>query len=213
MDQNLKKTTQLRVERTITSLEKNNMKGYYVDSLQALRELLSKLIPQGSSIAVGGSQTLFETGTLDWIRANNYRFYDRYAPGLTPIEIKEVHRKAFTVDAYLCSTNAITESGTLYNVDGSGNRVAAMIYGPDRVIVLASVHKIVKDDADAIQRNREISGPTNCMRLNLKTPCVYTGTCSDCISPDRICSAYAFIRYQREKDRIHVIFIDDAYGY
>ena len=213
MDQNLKKTTHLRVERVISNLEKNNMKGYFVDSLPALKECLSTLIPTGSTIAVGGSQTLFETGTLDWIRANNYRFYDRYAPGLTPIEIKEVHRKAFSVDVYLCSTNAITESGTLYNVDGSGNRVAAMIFGPDRVIVLAGVNKIVKDEADAIRRNREMSGPTNSMRLNLQTPCVHTGTCTDCISPDRICSAYTFIKYQREKNRIHVILIDDAFGY
>ena len=126
MDQHLKKVTTEKVKRILTNLEKNNMNGYFVSDLEALKELIQTLVPVKSTIAVGGSQTLTETGLLDWIRSNDYHFYDRYAPGLTPQEIKAVHRQAFSVDAYFMSTNAITENGELYNVDGSGNRVAAL---------------------------------------------------------------------------------------
>lgn len=213
MDQHLLKITQEKVTRLISSLEKNNMRGYYVQNEIELKQVLAKLMPDASSVAVGGSMTLFETGTLEWIRQNNYHFYDRYAQGLTADEIKEVHRKAFSVDTYLCSVNAITEKGELYNVDGSGNRVAAMIYGPDRVIVIAGTNKIVKDIDDAITRNREISAPANAVRLNMGTPCTITGSCSDCKSTGRICCAYTTIAYQRNKDRIHVIFVQGSYGY
>jgi len=213
VDQHLKKITNEKVNRIIANLEKHNMKGHFVNNIEALETLIAQLVPPNSTIAVGGSQTLFETGILDWIRTNNYHFYDRYAPGLTAEDIKEIHRKAFTADAYFCSVNAITENGELYNVDGSGNRVAAMIYGPDKVIVIAGLNKIVKDLDAAIQRNREFSAPANSVRLNTGTPCTVTGSCSDCLSPGRICCAYTTIAHQRIKDRINVIFIDGAYGY
>lgn len=213
MDQHLSKVTKEKVHRLISNLEKNNMKGYFVEDEVELKALLSKLMPAKTSCAVGGSMTLFETKTLDWIRENDYHFYDRYAQGLTAEEIKDIHRKAFTVDTYLCSVNAITEKGELYNVDGSGNRVAAMIYGPDRVIVIAGTNKIVKNLDDAITRNREVSAPANAVRLSMGTPCTVTGTCSDCKSEGRICCAYTTIAHQRIKDRIHVIFINGSYGY
>ena len=213
VDPNLQKIQQIKVSRVIENLKKNNMNGYYVDSIDALKSLIQTLIPTQSTIAVGGSQTLFETGLLDWIRQSDYVFYDRYAPGLSADDLKTIHRKAFTADAYLCSSNAITEQGELYNVDGSGNRVAAMIYGPDRVIVVAGLNKIVKNLDEAKLRNREIAAPTNCVRLNMATPCATTSSCADCKSPARICCAYTMIGFQRNKDRIHVIFIDGHFGY
>lgn len=213
MDQHLKKITLEKVNRIIQNLEKHNMTGHYVKSIDDLKKLVLELVPPKSTIAVGGSQTLFETGMLDFIRANDFHFYDRYAPGLTADDIKQVHRKAFTADAYFCSVNAITEKGELYNVDGSGNRVAAMIYGPDKVIVIAGLNKIVKDIDAAIERNREVSAPANCVRLNTGTPCTLTGSCADCVSPGRICCAYTTIAHQRIKDRLHVIFLDGQYGY
>ena len=213
MDQNLKKTTLYKVERVIKNLEKNNMTGHFVDSTDQLLKLLSELMPPGTSVAVGGSMTLFETGVIDWIRENAYHFFDRYATGLTAAELKDVHRKAFSADTYLCSVNAITEKGELYNVDGNGNRVAAMIYGPDKVIAVVGLNKIVVDLPAAISRNREIAAPANNIRLNTGTPCTLTGSCSDCKTPSRICCAYTTIGFQRTPNRIHVILIDGDYGY
>lgn len=213
MDQHLKKINDARISRTIANLAKNNMNGYHVSTVEALKDLLKTLIPENGSVAVGGSMTLFETGLIDWIREQPYHFYDRYAPGITAAELKQVHRNAFSTDAYFCSSNAITEKGELYNVDGSGNRVAALSYGPDKVFVILSANKIVKNLDEAITRNREVSAPANNVRLNTGTPCTYTGTCSDCKSEGRICCSYSVISHQRDKNRIHVIFIDGQYGY
>ena len=212
-DPSLRKVMMHKVNRVLDNLKRNNMNGYYVETLDELKALVTTLVPPKSSIAVGGSQTLTETGMLQWIRENDFQFYDRYAPGLSADDLKQIHRKAFTVDAYFCSSNAITENGELYNVDGSGNRVAAMIYGPDRVIVIAGINKIVKDIDDAIRRNREIAAPTNCVRLNMSTPCAVTGSCADCKTPARICCAYSTIGFQRNKDRMHVILVDGYFGY
>jgi len=213
MDAHLKKIMHEKVHHTIAGLKKNNINGYFVTSIEDLQTKIKELIPAEGTIAVGGSQTLFETGTLDFLRSQSYHFYDRYAPGLTAADLKEIHRKAFTADAYLCSVNAVTESGELYSVDGSGNRVAAMIYGPDKIIIIAGYNKIVKNLPDAITRNREVSAPANNVRLNTGTPCIHTGSCIDCKTPSRICCAYVTIGFQRDPNRIHVIFIDGEYGY
>ncbi|GAB6107124.1 lactate utilization protein [Fusibacter bizertensis] len=213
MDQHLKKVTESRIKRTILNLAKNNMNGYHVANTKELKNLLANLVPENASVAVGGSMTLFETGIIDWIREQPYHFFDRYAEGITPAELKQVHRNAFSANAYFCSSNAITERGELYNVDGSGNRVAAISYGPDKVFIILSANKIVKNIEEAVTRNREISAPANNVRLNTGTPCTFTGSCSDCRSEGRICCSYSIIAHQRDKDRIHVIFIDGQYGY
>ncbi|MBE0449518.1 MAG: lactate utilization protein [Clostridia bacterium] len=213
MDQNLHSVMLKKVDRTIANLEKNNMHGHYVTSIEALHEKIKSIVPENSVVSVGGSMTLFETGVIDLLRNEPYVFLDRYAEGLTPEEIKSIFRQSFSADAYFASTNAITENGELYNVDGTGNRVAAMIFGPDKVIIIAGLNKIVKDLDEAVHRNREVSAPANVKRLSMQTPCQTTGTCSDCKSIGRICVAYTTIGFQRVKDRIHVIFVDGAYGY
>lgn len=213
MDNNVKWVIEKRVKRTIENLEKNNMEGYYVEDEKELIEKISELIHEGDTVSVGGSMTLFETGVIDFLRCGKYNFLDRYEDGLTREDIKEVYRKSFFADAYFTSSNAITENGELYNVDGNGNRVAAMIYGPDKVIVVAGVNKIVKDLDDAIKRNREIAAPANTKRLNRKTPCKEMGYCTDCNSPERICNDYVVIKKQAEKGRIKVIFVEKELGY
>ena len=115
-------------------------------------------------------------------------------------------RKTFYANAYFTSTNAITEKGELFNVDGNGNRIAAMLYGPDKVIVICGANKIVKNIDEAIKRNKEIAAPANTKRMNAKTPCKITGYCMDCSSQDRICCEYSVIKRQRFDNRIHVIF-------
>jgi hypothetical protein len=189
------------------------MEAYYVHNEKQLLKKISEITKEGETVAVGGSMTLFETGVIDYLGNGKFNFLDRYKEGITGEELKEVYRKSFFADSYFVSSNAITENGELYNVDGAGNRVAAMIYGPDKVIVVASTDKIVKDLDAAIKRNQEYSAPANAKRLNRKTPCAKTGYCMDCSSEERICNEYTLIKRQPIKGRIKVIFIDEKLGY
>lgn len=203
----------LKIKRTIEALGKNNMEAFYVENVDELHKKIKELVPQNSVVSVGGSRTLFETEVMELLGDGSYKFLDRYAPGLTPADIKKLYRDSFSADAYFTSTNALTENGELYNVDGTGNRVAAMIYGPEMVIVVCGINKIVKDLDEAIDRNKSVAAPINAKRLNRNTPCAITGVCSDCNSPDRICNDYVVIRRQGLKDRIKVIIIGEEYGY
>ncbi len=202
-----------KVKRTMANLEKNNMEAFYVkDELEAL-DKVKEIIKEGEIVAVGGSMTLFETGIIDLLRDGNYKFLDRYKDSITSDELKEIYRKSFFADSYLVSSNAITEDGELYNVDGNGNRVAAMLYGPDKVIVIVGTNKIVRDEEEAIERNKAISAPGNAKRLNRKTPCAKVGYCMDCSSEERICNEYVLIRRQGRKGRIKVIIVGKELGY
>ncbi len=213
MDNNVKFVMEKRVLRTIDSLEKNNMKGYFVQNEEEVIKKIDEIINEGDTVSVGGSMTLFETGVIEFLRNGKYNFLDRYKEGLTPDDIKTIYRKSFAADAYFTSSNALTEEGELYNVDGRGNRVAAMIYGPEKVIVVVGVNKIVRDLDEAIMRNREIAAPANAKRLSRKTPCSEVGYCMDCSSKDRICSDYVVIKKQLDLDRIHVIIVNKELGY
>ena len=213
MDQNVVFVIQEKIKRTIENLEKNNIKGYFVQNEEEACSKIKELIPEGSTVAVGGSMTLFEIGAIDLLRNGKYNFLDRYEAGLTAEQMKEIHRKAFFADAYLTSSNAVTEEGELYNGDGTGNRVAAMIYGPDKVIVVVGFNKIVKDLNEAISRVENLAAPANTKRLSRRTPCTKTGYCMDCDSPERICNDYVLIKKQNTPGRIHVIIINKELGY
>ncbi len=213
MDNNVKFVIDKKVERTIKALEKNNMNGYFVEDKEALLKKITELVPEKSSVAFGGSMSIIETGVVDFVRTADYELLDRFAPGLEMSEIKEIFRKSFAVDAYITSTNAITVDGELYNVDGTGNRVAAMMFGPEKVIVVCSVNKIVEDIEEAELRVETMAAPANAKRLDRKTPCAEVGYCMDCNSPDRICRNYTVIKSQGAKGRIHVIFTSEATGY
>lgn len=213
MDKNVEWLNEKRIEKTIKSLESNNMNGYFVKDKKELIETIEKIVDKGSVVSCGGSMTLFETGIIDYLREGRYTFLDRYEDGLSKEDTKEIFRKSFFADAYFTSTNAITENGELYNVDGNGNRVAAMMYGPDKVIVIVGSNKIVKNESEAIERVKSIVAPANTKRLNRKTPCATTGMCANCSSPDRICDNYTTIKRQVQKDRMHIIFINENLGY
>ncbi|MCL2498097.1 MAG: lactate utilization protein [Symbiobacteriaceae bacterium] len=202
-----------RAERTMIALERNRMKAHFVESRDLVVPLLKELIPSDASVSFGGSQTLDQCAVLTFLRGGSYRVIDRYTPGLTPEEVKQVQREAFSADYYLCSVNALSENGWLYAVDGGGNRVAAMIYGPDNVIIVAGVNKLVFDEDEAFLRLERLAAPANAMRLNLLTPCVHDGYCSNCNSEDRICCSYVSIGPQRQKGRITVILVGEELGY
>ncbi len=208
-----------RIEKVIANLAKNNMCGYYVDSKNDVVPLIDTLIAEGSTVAVGGSVSLFECGVIDHLRCGKYNFLDRYAPDLNPKQIQHIFLESFRADVYLSSSNAITEDGMLFNVDGNSNRVAALCYGPKSVIVIVGWNKIVRDFEEAIHRVKTIAAPKNNMRLITGTYCYTEGACSDersgngCKSIERICCNYVLTSYQRQKDRIKVIMVGENLGY
>ena len=213
MDKNTDWVKDQRIKRTMENLEKNNIEAFYLHDENEIIEKVSEFLKEGDTVSVGGSMTLFETGIIEYLRNGKFKFLDRYREGLSSAEIKEVFRNSFSADVYLTSSNALTENGELFNVDGTGNRVAAMLYGPDKVIVIVGENKIVKNVDQAILRNKEMSAPANCKRLSRKTPCVHTGHCMDCSSDERICNDYVLIRRQSIKGRLKVIIVGKSLGY
>ena len=201
------------------------MEAYYAkDSNEALKTVES-LLNKGDTIAVGGSVTLNEIGAMELIRNGSYNFLDRYKKDITPQELKQVYAESFSADWYLCSSNAVTESGELYNVDGNCNRIAALTYGPKNVIVVVGKNKIVPTLKDAVLRVKTIAAPKNTVRLGLDTYCAKNGECvslkvgdkygmlSGCDSPNRICATATVTSKQRNVGRIKVIIVDQELGF
>lgn len=213
MNENIKWVNEKKIEKTINNLKKNNINGYYVKDNDELINLIKDIAKEGEVVSVGGSMSLFESKVIELLRSGRYEFLDRYKKDLTQEDIKEIYRKSFFADTYFASANAITEDGKIFNVDGNGNRVAAILYGPDKVVLIVGVNKIVKNIEQAVARNRAISGPSNAKRLNLSTPCIKTGQCMECNIEDRICCEYTVIKRQRNPKRMHVIFINDTLGF
>lgn len=213
MDKYVAWVNETKIQNTIKALENNNMKGYLASDKDELIRIIDALTTEGDTVSCGGSMTLFETGIIDYLRSGRFDFLDRYKDKLTKDDLKELYRKTFSADVFFTSTNAITENGELYNVDGNGNRIAAMLYGPDKVIVVTGVNKIVKDINEAVERNKNMCAPANAKRLDTNTPCKVKGHCMDCSSPDRICCEYTVIKRQRVENRIHVIFLNENFGY
>ncbi len=213
MDKNKYEVIKTKMQRTAEALRKNNFYCECVETSGDALELVKSLINEGDSVSVGGSVTLMETGVLELLRNGKYNFYDRYVSGLTKEEIDDIYLKSFSCDVYFTSSNAITENGELYNVDGNSNRVAAMLYGPKSVIVIAGYNKIVKDIDEAKSRLQEIAAPANAVRLNTGTPCTVTGKCCNCSSENRICANTVIMSRQRKKDRVKVILVGEELGY
>ena len=210
---------ELKIRRTMTALEKNNMHAYYApDSADAVK-IVESLLKEGDTISCGGSVTLDATGIKALMRSGKYNFLDREAVA-TDAERQAIYRKTFSADAFLTSSNAITENGELYNIDGGGNRVAAMLFGPEKVIVVAGYNKIVRDLEAAAVYVKSLTTPANALRLHLDTPCTHAacpGTdgdmCAGCRSENRICSLYTVMAYQRNKNRVHVVLVGEEVGY
>ncbi len=213
-----------KIKKVMIAIENNNMCAYYAETKSDVINVISELLKEGESVAVGGSVSLAECGVLDFLRNGNYNFIDRYKPDLTADEIRDVFVSSFGCDTYLCSTNAITLKGELYSVDGNGNRVAAMIYGPKSVVVVVGKNKIVSDLDEAIKRVKTIAAPKNSKRLGCSTYCEKTGNCislknedgymcDGCDVDNRICSNYIVMAKQRNKNRVKVIIVNEDIGY
>ncbi len=216
-------------ENTISSimekLEKNNMKPYFCSTAEEAKELVMSLIKEGDTVTNGGSVTMKEIGVMDAVKERkDITYLDRNAEGLTPEEVKEIYKKAFFADVYLMSTNALTLNGELYNVDGNSNRVAALLYGPESVIVVCGINKIVENLDEAVKRVKTIAAPKNTVRLHTGSYCENMGECvslknegafmcDGCSGLGRICCNYVVSAQQRHKDRIKVILVNENLGY
>ncbi|MBR1483148.1 MAG: lactate utilization protein [Ruminococcus sp.] len=215
---------QARIEKTMQNLRRNRMEAYFCETSAEACAQVRALLQKGDVVSCGGSVTLRQTGVYDLISSADYNFLDRSRPGMTREEVEEVYRKTFMADAFVTSTNAVTENGELYNVDGNSNRVAAILYGPKSVIVVCGVNKIVANLDEAVRRVKTKAAPPNTVRLNLETPCSKTGECvslrkeqpemcEGCHGDARICCNYVVCAQQRHVNRIKVILVNEELGY
>lgn len=208
---------QKRMVRTKESLEKNGFRVVLASSKEDAVEKVLGLIPVDAKVGVGGSVTVRELGLIEALRERGNRVVHHWLPDV-PIEgwlpfMVEAHNS----DVYLCSSNAVTEDGKLVNVDSSGNRVASMIFGPGRVVVVVGVNKIVGDVEAGLKRLREVAGPLNAKRHNIRElPCVKTGVCADCDSPKRICRVITILERapnRVRKPNITVVLVAEELGF
>ncbi|WP_069997386.1 lactate utilization protein [Cellulosilyticum sp. I15G10I2] len=199
-------------EAIIKKMSQRNLQAYYVDNKHEAAQKVCSLIEDNASISWGGSMTLLEIGLLEKLAANpSYTLLDRSK--VNPDQVSDLYHDALSCDYYLMSSNAVTLDGKLVNIDGTGNRVAALIYGPKNVIIVVGMNKIVFNEQEAISRVKNFASPLNALRLEKNTPCAKTGVCHDCLSPDCICMHTVITRNSREKDRIKVILVGENLGY
>lgn len=201
-----------QVERTINALKKNNFEAVFVPDSKSACEEVMKQIPDGATVAVGGSVTLGQIGLLEALGNRKIRFIWPMRQGKTPEEVLDLVRQSFSADLFLSGTNAVTEDGRLFNVDASGNRVGAMLMGPKKVIIVCGVNKIVKDIEAAEKKLKTWIAPQNAKRLGRKTPCAETGVCADCKSPDRICNIYVTLAKKPSRIDVVVILVGENLG-
>ena len=209
MNTNIEKRNALLAQVVIKGLKTRNMSGYYAaDKEEALAIALS-LIPEGSSVTMGGGMSVHEIGLVNALKEGNYDFIDRDAYE----DKREAMLKAYDADVFRASANGMSEDGVIVNVDGNANRVSAIAQGPKKVLFIVGMNKICPDADSAMKRARGVAAPTNAQRFGLNTPCSKTGSCADCMSPDTICCQILITRYSKHPGRIHVILVNDELGY
>lgn len=206
------------INETMKNLESNNMKPYFAETKEEAKAIVESLLKKGETIASGGSQTLKACGIDALMKSGDYNYLDRE----TAENVEDVYLGAFTSDTYLMSTNALTTSGVLYNVDGNSNRVAALLYGPKSVIVVCGYNKIVGSIGEAVERVKSVAAPLNTVRLHTGSYCENAGVCKGagsseicdgCKGAGRICCNFVLTAQQRKKDRIKVIIVGEELGY
>ena len=211
------------IDKTIANLQRNNMLGFYCETKEEALKKVLEFIEEGDTVTNGGSETLKEVGVIEAVKNGNYNYVDR-SLAESKEEAEELMREAYFADVYLTSSNAVTQHGELYNVDGNSNRVSAILYGPKSVIVVCGYNKIVKNFDEAVYRVKTKAAPPNTKRLHTGAYCEMAGEClsvgSDgsfmcdgCRGDGRICCNYVVCAQQRHKDRIKVIIVGESLGY
>ena len=208
MDKNLYTRNEKLAQKVIKGLESRNMTGYYAaDREEALKKAL-ELIPEGSTVTMGGAMSAVEIGLVDALVNGNYDFLDR-----NQMEPREALLKGYDADVFLTSANAMTEDGVMVNIDGNANRVSYIANGPKKIVAIVGMNKVCDDVDGAMKRARNVAAPTNAQRFEINTPCKKTGSCANCKSPDTICCQFLVTRYSRHAGRIHVILVNDSLGF
>lgn len=199
----------------IQHLRKRGMEGAYFDTrAEAVRDICAA-IPAGALVGLGGSETIAESGLLAALRGMDIRLLDRYRQGIAKAEVDEMRRQGLLADIFITSSNAVTADGRLVNIDGTGNRVAALIFGPRQVIVVAGMNKVAADLDSAVSRARNTAAPANSLRVGVDTPCAHTGFCQDphCRPPHRICCQLVVTEAGMVQGRIRVVLVGEDLGY
>ena len=209
MNENIFKRNELLAQKVIKGLQSRNMSGYYASSREEALQLALSMIPEGSSVTMGGAMSAHEIGLVSALKEGNYQFIDRDAYE----DKRAAMLMAYDADVFLSSANAITEDGVMVNIDGNSNRVSAIAQGPGKVLFIVGMNKVCSDIDGAMKRARNVAAPINAQRFGLSTPCAKTGSCMNCKSPDTICCQFLITRYSRHKDRIHVILVNDSLGF
>ncbi len=209
MNENIFKRNELLAQKVMKGLESRNMSAYYAGSREEALARALELIPEKSSVTMGGAMSVHEIGLVDALKKGDYDFIDRddYE------DKREAMLKAYDADFFLSSVNAMTEDGILINIDGNANRVSAIAQGPRHVLFIVGMNKVCSDVDHAMKRARNVAAPINAQRFGLSTPCAKTGSCMDCKSPDTICCQFLMTRYSMHKGRISVILVNDDLGF
>ncbi len=204
-----------RARRTVEALRNNGFEALYAPTKEEALEKILQLIPKGSKVGIAGSMTIREIGLDEALNKRGDKLADIWAKKHSPEEDLEIRKQTLVSDIFLTSSNAITEDGELINIDGLGNRVAAMIFGPKKVIVVAGINKIVKDVYEGIERVRNIAAPMNVTRFKGKTPCTLTGNCDldECEPPNRHCHVISIIEKRPMKTDTTVVLIGKDLGF
>ena len=209
MNKNVFMRNELLAKKVIKGLESRNMSGYYAKDKEEALQLALGMIDEGSSVTMGGAESVHAIGLPKALKQGNYDFIDRDAYE----DKRKAMLLAYDADVFLASVNAMTEDGVLVNIDGNSNRVSAIAQGPKKVIFIVGMNKVCNDVDGAMKRARNVAAPINAQRFGLNTPCAKTGSCMNCKSPDTICCQFLITRYSRHAGRIHVILVNDSLGF
>ena len=209
MNENIFRRNELLAQKVLKGLASRNMEGFYAPTKEAALARALSLVPEGSSVAMGGCTSAHEIGLVEALQKGNYRFVDRDAIA----DKRAAMLAAYDADVFLASANAMTEDGVIVNIDGNSNRVSAIAQGPKKVLFIVGMNKVCKDLDGALKRARNVAAPINAQRFGLNTPCSKTGACADCKSPDSICCQFLITRFSRHPGRIQVLLVNDSLGF
>lgn len=208
----IEKRNALLGEKLVKALQKRHFEAYYfAHAAEAVKQVL-ELMPKGSSVSWGGSMTIRDMGLTAAIKDADYVVYDRDL-ATSPEEADVVYHQALGADFFITSANAITEEGQIVNIDGRGNRVAAITFGPKRVIHVIGLNKVARNVEEAISRARHTAAPINTSRLGSATPCTADGVCHECLSPACICNVLQVVRNSFPAGRHIVVLVGEDLGY
>jgi len=211
----LKECWRLQAESIIKNFKKRGIEGVYCETSAAATAAICNRIQAGALVGLGGSETIIESGLLDALRGMEIRLLDRYREGVGKEEVDAMRRQGLLSDVFIMSSNAVTADGRLVNIDGTGNRVAALVFGPRHVIVMVGMNKVAADLDSAISRARNTAAPANSLRVGVDTPCSHTGFCQDphCQPPHRICCQLVVTEASMTPGRLTVVLVGESLGY